>query len=210
LAALGAERGSGARFVLSSLIAGTVIERTALRGRMVDADHPLFVVGDLSNLWLVVHAFERDALRIHTGSKAHVNFPALPGQSTNGTITHIGSRVDAASRTVDVRIEISNPTGVLRPGMSASALVPIGDAADNVVTVMVEALQRQSRGWCVFIPHQEEGVFEVRLVGRGRDLGGEVEVLSGLREGERVVVDGAFLLKAEADKARGGGDEHHH
>jgi cobalt-zinc-cadmium efflux system membrane fusion protein len=63
--------------------------------------------------------------------------------------------------------------------------------------------------WRVFIP-KEEGMFEMRTVGRGRDLGGEVEIVSGLRPGERVVVDGAFLLKAEAEKARGEGDHHDH
>jgi len=211
LAALGAERGSGSRFVLSAPLAGTVIDRTVLRGRLVDAEQPLFSVGDLSKLWLVVHAFERDALRMHTGATARVSFPALPGQSASGAVTLIGSRVDPVSRTVDVRIELDNPRGVLRPGMSASALVPLGDAAETVVAVPVQALQRQPDGWCVFVPREAEGEFELRAVGRGRDLGPEVEVLSGLRAGERVVVDGAFLLKAEADKARGGGDgEHHH
>jgi cobalt-zinc-cadmium efflux system membrane fusion protein len=111
---------------------------------------------------------------------------------------------------VDVLVELENPEGNLRPGMSASALVPLGDGAETVVTVPVQALQHLPEGWCVFLPRQEEGVFESRPVGRGRDLDGEVEVLSGLSAGERVVVDGAFLLKAEADKARGGGDEHHH
>jgi cobalt-zinc-cadmium efflux system membrane fusion protein len=212
LASVGATRGTGARFVLSTPVEGTVIDRTALRGRMVDAEHTLFVVGDLRRLWLVVHAFERDALRMHTETTANVLFPALPGQRFTGSVTRIGQRVDETSRTVDVRIDIDNPSGVLRPGMSASANVPIGDATATVVTVPVEAIQRHPRGWCVFIPGAQEGRFEMREVGRGRDLGGEVEVLSGLRAGERVVVDGAFLLKAEADKARGGGtdDEHHH
>jgi cobalt-zinc-cadmium efflux system membrane fusion protein len=211
LSALGASRGSGSRFVLASPIAGTVIDRAALRGRMVDAERPLFIIGDLSRLWLVVHAFERDALRMRTGATARVTFAALPAQSASGTVTRIGSRVDPTSRTVDVRIELDNPSGVLRPGMSATALVPLGDAAETVVTVPVEAIQRQPQGWCVFIPREDEAVFEIRSVGRGRDLGGEVEVLSGLRAGEHVVVDGAFLLKAEADKARGSGqDEHHH
>jgi cobalt-zinc-cadmium efflux system membrane fusion protein len=60
------------------------------------------------------------------------------------------------------------------------------------------------------LPRDETGVFEVRPVGRGRDLSGEVEILRGLRAGERIVVDGAFLLKAEADKARGTGASHDH
>jgi cobalt-zinc-cadmium efflux system membrane fusion protein len=212
LAALGAARGSGARFALSAPIAGTVIDRTAVRGRMVDAAHPpLFVVGDLGRLWLIAHAFERDALRMRTGTSARVTFPALPGQPFSGAVTRIGSRVDPTSRTIDVRIEVENPSGVLRPGMSASALVPLGDSDETVVAVPIEAVQRLPQGWCVFIPRAEEGAFEIRAVGRGRDLDGAVEILSGLRAGERVVVDGAFLLKAETDKARGGGeDEHHH
>src|SRR5690606_29351449 len=203
LSALGAARGSGPRFVLTSPVAGTVIDRAALRGRVADQSAPLFVVGDLARLWLVAHAFERDALRMRTGATARVTFPALPGESAIGTVTRIGTRVDPTSRTVDVRIEIDNPKGVLRPGMSATALAPIGDAGHTVVAVPVEAVQRRGQGWCVFIPRNEEGVFEIRPVGRGRDLGGEVEVLSGLGAGETVVVDGAFLLKAEAEKAQG-------
>ena len=62
----------------------------------------------------------------------------------------------------------------------------------------------------VFLPKTEPGMFEIRPVGRGRELGGEVEVLSGLAPGDVVAVDGAFLLKAEADKARGEGGEHEH
>jgi membrane fusion protein, heavy metal efflux system len=211
LGALGAARGGGARFVVSSPVAGTVIDRTAIVGRMSDSEHPLFIVGDLRRLWLIVHAFERDALRMRIDTTARVNFPALPGQHFSGTVKRIGARVDPTSRTVDVRVEVENTSGILRPGMSASALVPVGDSNETVVAVPVEAVQRQPQGWCVFIPKEEEGVFEIRAIGRGRDLGDEVEILSGLRAGERVVVDGAFLLKAEADKARGGGeDEHHH
>jgi membrane fusion protein, heavy metal efflux system len=209
LAALGATSGSGSRFMLQAPIAGTVIDRTALLGRMVDAQRPLFVIGDLARLWLVVHAFERDALRMRPGKSATVTFPALPGQPTSGSVTRIGSRVDPASRTVDVRIVIDNPGGNLRPGMSARALVPLGDRAETVVAVPVEAVQRAREGWCVFLPTAEEGVFEIRAVGRGRELGAEVEILSGLTAGEPVVKDGAFLLAAEAAKARGGGEDEH-
>lgn len=211
LDALGASGGEGARFLLRTPIAGTVIERNALLGRQIGAERPSFIVGDLGRLWLIVHAFERDALRMRTGTRARVAFPALPAEPASGAVTHIGSHVDRTSRTVDVRIEIDNPTGVLRPGMSASALVPLGDSRETVVAVPVEALQRSPEGWRVFLPRGEEGVFEIRAIGRGRDLGGEVEVLSGLRAGERVVKDGAFLLQAEAEKARTGGDgDHHH
>jgi cobalt-zinc-cadmium efflux system membrane fusion protein len=210
LSALGAETGAGARFDLITPISGTVLERSAVLGRVADTEHALFSVGDLGRLWLIVHAFERDALRMRTGTNARVSFPALPGETAFGKVIDVARRVDATSRTVAVRIEIDNPSRQLRPGMSASALVTLGDSTQTVVAVPVEALQRSRDGWCVFLPSDREGVFTIRAVGRGRDLGGEVEVLSGLRAGERVVKDGAFLLKAEAEKARGGGEAHEH
>lgn len=206
---LSSEGVAAARLVLRSPIAGTVIERNVVAGQMTDPSKPLFRVGDLSKLWLTVHAFERDAVRVRSGSVARVSFPALPGRLFTGTVTLVGRQVDTVSRTIPVRIEIENSGGVLRPGMSAAAWVRLGDAGGTVVAVPAASLQRLQDEWRVFIP-KEEGMFEMRTVGRGRDLGGEVEIVSGLRPGERVVVDGAFLLKAEAEKARGEGDHHDH
>ena len=200
---------SAARLVLRSPIAGIVIERNVVAGQMTDPSKPLFRVGDLSRLWLTVHAYERDAVRLRTGSTARVTFPALPGQVFPGAVTLVGRQVDVVSRTIPVRVEIENTAGVLRPGMSGAAWVRLGDAASTVVAVPATSLQRVQDEWRIFIP-KEEGTFEMRTVGRGRDLGGEIEIVSGLRPGERVVVDGAFLLKAEAEKARGEGEHHDH
>ncbi|MFP2926279.1 efflux RND transporter periplasmic adaptor subunit, partial [Pyxidicoccus sp. 3LG] len=79
-----------------------------------------------------------------------------------------------------------------------------------ITTVPAAALQRLEGGWVAFLPTEARGVFERREVGRGRTLGGDVEVLSGLKPGEMVVVEGAFLLKAEVDKSTGGGEGHAH
>jgi cobalt-zinc-cadmium efflux system membrane fusion protein len=90
--------------------------------------------------------------------------------------------------------------------MSASISVPLGDVGDApVIVVPAAAVQRVGATWVVFLP-RGQGVFEARPIGRGRDLSGEIEVLSGLQPGDELVIDGAFLLKAEADKARGGGE----
>jgi cobalt-zinc-cadmium efflux system membrane fusion protein len=210
LAALGAGKGAGARFVLSSPIAGKVLERTVLPGRRVDDSRALFILADLSVLWLVVHAFERDALRVREGAHAQVTFAALPGRTFGGRVARVGAQVDPVSRTVDVRIDLENAEGVLRPGMSATARIAIGEQDATIVTVPTHAVQRVSDSWAVFLPTQEAGAFEIRRVGRGRDLNGEVEIVSGLRADETVVVDGAFLLKAQVERARGGGEQHHH
>lgn len=209
LGAEAAEAGDGAGFVLRSPIGGSVLERRAARGGMASPSTPLFTVGDLSLLWLMAHGFERDALRIPLGASAEVTFAALPGRTFTGKVGAIGTEVDAGSRTLPIRIEVANDGGDLRPGMSATARVPLGGQGQGVVAVPAAALQRLSQTWCVFVPHGP-GKFEVRPVGRGRDLGGDVEVLNGLAAGELVVLDGAFLLKAEVEKSRGEGEEHAH
>jgi len=211
LGALGASDESldSSELILRSPVNGTVIERNAMQGQMADPAQPLFRIGDLSRLWLVVHAFERDAVRIRQGSTARVSFAALPGRDFTGSVMLVGKQVDASSRTIPVRIEVANTEQLLRPGMSATAWVPVGKTSERVITVPVAALQRIENGWLVFLPTGQD-TFEIRPVGRGRDLGTEIEIVSGLRAGERVVVEGAFLLKAEAEKARSEGSEHEH
>ena len=211
LRALGAsdEASDSSELTLRSPVDGTVIERNAIQGQMADPAQPLFRVGDLSRLWLVVHAFERDAVRLTPGSAARVSFAALPGRAFTGNVTLVGKQVDASSRTIPVRIEVVNSEQLLRPGMSATAWVPVGKSSEKVVTVPVAALQRIENEWLVFLPTGQDS-FEIRPVGRGRDLGTEIEIVSGLKPGERVVIEGAFLLKAEAEKARGEGSEHEH
>jgi cobalt-zinc-cadmium efflux system membrane fusion protein len=189
---------------IKSPIDGTVIERSVVQGQLADPSKTLFRIGDLSTLWLHAHVFERDAVRVQTGRTATVTFAALPGTSSEAVIQWIGREVNASSRTIDIRLDVPNPDGVLRPGMSATVSLPLGEIGPSaVVTIPAAAVQRVGAGWAVFIPHGA-AEFAVRPIGRGRDLAGEVEVLSGLAAGDEVVVDGAFLLKAEADKASGG------
>jgi len=194
-------------FVLRSPVSGSVIERTAVIGQMLDPSAPAFRIGNLSTLWLNVHAFERDAVRIRQGVTARLSFPALPGQDFAGAVTMVGRHVERESRTVPVRIDVKNRDNLLRPGMSATATLPVGESGAAILTVPVASVQRVRNEWCVFLP-KDANHFEIRRIGRGRDLGGEVEVLSGLRAGESIVVDGAFLLKAQAEKGEGGHDEH--
>jgi cobalt-zinc-cadmium efflux system membrane fusion protein len=212
LDALGAGPGSAedsSQFVLRSPVSGVVLERQAVIGQLAEPTHPLFRIGDLSTLWLTVQAFERDAVRIKRGSPVRIAFAALPGQTFNGKVGVVGKEVNSQSRTVPVRVEVANPAGNLHPGMSATTWVTPGSGSKLMLTVPAASLQRIGDDWVVFAPKDQE-TFEIRRVGRGRDLAGEVEVLSGVNAGETVVVEGAFLLKAEADKARGEGEEHEH
>jgi cobalt-zinc-cadmium efflux system membrane fusion protein len=198
---------TSSEFVLRSPVSGSVIERAAVVGRMLDPAVPAFRIGNLSTLWLTVHAFERDAVRIQQGVSARVSFPALPGQDFDGTVAMVGRHVERESRTVPVRIDVRNRGDLLRPGMSATATLPVGATDAVILTVPVAAVQRVRNEWCVFVP-KNANHFELRRIGRGRDLGAEVEILSGLEPGEQIVVDGAFLLRAQAEKGEAGHDEH--
>ncbi|MGE0863405.1 MAG: efflux RND transporter periplasmic adaptor subunit [Vicinamibacterales bacterium] len=202
-----AESRDAATFALRSPLAGTVLERSVVQGQMLDPATPAFRVADLATLWLTVHAFERDAVRIAQGAPARVTFSALPGEQFPGIVSLLGGEVAKESRTVPVRIDVRNQRGLLRPGMSGRAALPVGASAGPVLAVPVAALQRVRNEWCVFLP-KEAGTFEIRRIGRGRDLGEEVEVLSGLKAGETVVVEGAFLLKSQAEKGAADHDQH--
>ncbi|MFN7985460.1 MAG: efflux RND transporter periplasmic adaptor subunit [Vicinamibacterales bacterium] len=199
--------GNANEFTLRAPLGGVIVERAAVLGQVVDPEKPIFKIANLSTVWLTVHAFERDAVRLRQGETARITFAAIPGQTFQGTVSFIGRTVESESRTVPVRIDLPNAEGRLRPGMSATAWLPVGNEQGVLLAVPAAALQRVRDRWCVFVP-KDASSFEIRPVGRGRDLAGEVEIVSGLRTGEMVVVDGAFLLKAETEKSASEHEEH--
>jgi membrane fusion protein, heavy metal efflux system len=204
----GSRAGGPSGFALLSPLSGTVLERTAVQGQTTDPSRPLFRIGNLSNLWLIVQAPERDAVQVRTGSRAEITLAALPGQKLQGKVDWVGREVDPHTRTVPVRLVLRNQDGRLKPGMFATSWIRTGDAGERVVAIPANSLQRIDDRWVVFLP-RGEGRFEVRPVERGRDLGNEVVILSGLKPGESVVVEGAFVLRAEAEKNEGGGEHDH-
>lgn len=202
-----AESRDAATFALRSPISGVVLERNIVQGQMLEPATPAYRIANVSTLWLTVHAFERDAVRIAKGANARLTFSALPGEQFRGVVSLLGGQVSKESRTIPIRIDVRNERGLLRPGMSATAAVPVGVSKVPVLTVPVASVQRVRNEWCVFLP-KDTGTFEIRKIGRGRDLGDEVEVLSGLKPGEKIVVEGAFLLKSQAEKGEAEHDPH--
>ena len=201
--------GDSSLFALRAPVGGRVLERTVVVGQFADPGSSLFTIADLGRVWVMAQVFERDAVNLQAGSTAHVTLAALPGQEFDGRVTQVGRLVDAGSRTIPVRVELPNPSGALRPGMSATVRLEVAGLNRTILVVPSAALQRVGEQWLTFVPRSPEE-FEMRPVGRGRDLGNDVEIVSGLEAGETVVVEGAFLLKAEAEKRAGGGDEHGH
>jgi len=215
LQALGVSEGTpaasedGSLFYVRSPIGGRVLQRHAVLGQYAEPMTPLFMIADLSRVWVLAHAFERDAVNVRVGSTAHVTLAALPGQEFDGRVALVGRQVEPESRTLAVRIDMPNRSDALRPGMSASSRLEVAGQSRTILAVPAAALQRVGDRWLAFVP-KGQYEYEMRPVGRGRDLGNDVEVVSGLKAGETVVVEGAFLLKAEAEKRAGGAGEDGH
>jgi cobalt-zinc-cadmium efflux system membrane fusion protein len=196
-----------ARFTLRAPRAGLILNRPVVLGAMLEAGRLVARIVDEARVVLVTNVYEREVPRLRLNGAVHVALPAFPGKRFEGRIAVLTGVVDPNTRTSPVRVRVANPEKILRPGMAATATFDSAEDAPPVLVIPVAAAQRVKGTWSVFLP-RGQGRFERRDVARGREVGGEVEILRGLREGEEVVVEGAFLLASEA--ARAPGHEEHH
>ena len=210
LRALGASPGEGGTFALVTPIAGTVVERNVTPGQIAGPETNLFTVADLRRLWITVDVYESDLARVRKGAAAHVTPQALPDETFRGRVTYAGGIVDPASRTFKVRVEVNNAALRLRPGMFARVRIETPTAAPAIGPLVVPelAVQELNGRQVVFVPGVQPGQFLARTVTLGpRAGGGMVAIAQGLQPGERIVVKGAFQLKAELTKGTFGEDE---
>ena len=209
---LGYDQPRASVYEVRAPFAGTVVERHATLGEMVEPQAPLFQIADLSRVWVWIDVFERDLARVHLGDDVELHVEAFPGSAFEGKLVYLGSRVETESRTARARIEVPNPEGRLRPGMFARVRISDPHAADgkaesvSVLAVPEGALQREGNDFVAFVA-LGDGRFESRRVRTGRKGDGFVEVLDGLSAGESVAVSGTFVLKSEASKESLGGEE---
>jgi cobalt-zinc-cadmium efflux system membrane fusion protein len=187
----------GARFVLRAPIEGVVVERPAFPGMEVrpDSGTPLVTVADLKRLWVMADVYERDLGRVAVGQKATVRVASSPARSWEGTVTHIGELVDAATRTVKLRIEVDNARLELKPEMFARVLVQGSAAGSAALSVPSSAVLSDGDGSAVVLA-LGGGRFQKRTIEAGAEQDGRIHVVTGLAAGDQVVVDGALFLKA--------------
>ncbi len=195
-------------FPVVSPISGTVTEKHITLGEVIRPEETACTVADLSTLWIILSVYEKDISRVRVGQEAAVRVDAYPGRTFHGTLTYVGAALDRATRTAGARVEVDNASGELKPGMFATATVIGGDPATarQALVIPASAVQRIGAAFVVFV-REGEGRFERRDVVIGEDLGGLVEVVSGLREGEEVVTEGGFVLKSELLKDQMEGHE---
>ena len=183
------------------------MERAVTSGLLVEKDATLFLIADLSDVWALADVYEKDLGQIREEGEAEVRTDAYPGEVFTGRIALIEPVLDEASRTAHVRIVLDNRDGKLRPGLFVTVAVPLRGASEIEATaVSADAIQKISGLPAVFV-ETLPGRFELRPVETGREAHGMVEIRHGLQEGEKVVIQGAFVLKSELLKGTIEGEE---
>lgn len=185
-----------ASVTISTPIGGVLQELDVREGMTLAAGAPLARINGLDSVWLEVAVPEAQSQGIRVGQRATARLPALPGQLIEGEITAVLPEANAASRTLRVRVELPNPDGLLRPGLTAQASLAGGDDA-SVLLIPGEAVIRTGRRSLVMLA-EPGGRYRPVEVETGRENGSQTVVLRGLEEGQQVVASGQFLLDSEA------------
>ena len=179
---------------------GRVIVRNLTKGEVVETTEKLFVVADLSEVWVHANIPEKDIPYVYTDSRtpaqvAEVRVSSYPDEVFNAKITYVGDVLDPSTRTMRIRLELPNPHRKLKPSMYATVRLYSNPQRD-VLMVPEAAVQRDRDRQFVFV-QREPSTFEVRTVTLGESNGELVKVMDGLREDETIVTHGAFVLKSE-------------
>lgn len=186
-------------FVLRAPIGGVVTEKTASVGELVAKGQSLFTVSDLASVWLIGEVKEKDVSLVHAGQKVAFKVLSYPDETFQGIVGRVGSAVEADTRTFEIRVEVPNKAGQLKPGMFADIEITT-QVLQKALVVGDASLQTEGDKQIVFV-ELGKGKFEKRIVEIGREQDGRMQVLSGVKRGEKVVTEGSFSLKSEMLKS---------
>lgn len=183
--------------VLSS-IDGVILERHATPGQVVQPADILFVIADLSQVWLVADVPEQSAGLIEPGKMLEAEIPALPGHPVRGRLTFVSATVSPETHTVRVRMDLPNPHHLFKPSMLAN--IRLQDRAELRLVVPATAIVREGNQDVVFV-EIAPSTYALRVVTTGGEFGGKRVIASGLDGKERLVLDGGFHLNNERKRA---------
>jgi RND family efflux transporter MFP subunit len=184
-----------AQVTLYSDVSGYVLARNAFHNQKVTPETELYTVADLSRVWVLANVYEYEAPLVRLGQPATVTLSYMPGKKYRARVTYVQPQVDAATRTLQVRLELDNPGLALKPEMFVD--VELAASGGQRLTVPFEAVLDSGLRKVVFVD-LGNGWFEPRGVETGRQLGDRIEIVKGLKAGERIVTSGTFLINSES------------
>jgi len=182
--------------VVRSPASGVILEKTAVAGARAMAGDTLFKIADLSTVWAMAEVYEQDIGSIKPGQTVQVTLDAYPGKTFTGKVGLVYPMLNAATRTGKARVELANPGQLLKPMMYAQ--LQIDTQKRRALTVPTSAVLESGRRTLVLVDRRE-GRFEPRTVEVGLRGEESIEILKGLQEHERVVVNANFLIDAESN-----------
>jgi cobalt-zinc-cadmium efflux system membrane fusion protein len=184
---------------LTAPIDGLVVSRKANLGAYLTPNESAFIVADLSELWAALDIPESDLTYLQVGAEVDLLFDAIPGRKFKGTLALIEPALGKATRTARARVTVPNSDGSLRAGLFVRAQIQLPSDRPGALLVAAPAVQPLGEQDVVFV-ERENGMFEVRPVQVLRRTTDVVEIGEGLSSGERIAVEGAFLLRGEVSK----------
>ena len=176
-------------------ISGYVMERNAFPKQRATPEMALYTIADLSTVWVIADVFEYEAANVRLNQPATFTLAYLPGRVFHGKVSYIMPQVDAQTRTMKVRIQLENPGNALKQEMYGDVELKTGGS--RKLTVAQTAVLNSGQRQVVFVD-RGNGSFEPRDVKIGEPSGARVEILSGLKAGERIVTSGNFLIDSES------------
>jgi len=182
--------------MIHSPSSGYITRKDVFEGAHVKAGQDLFVISDLSKIWVYADIYEYELPLVSVGQKAEMNLSYYPGETFSGTVNYIYPYMDEKTRTVKIRIEFDNPEMKLKPGMYANVRLH-SIIAESALALPTEAVLDTGERKIVFV-QKRKGVFEPREVVLGARAGDYFQVLSGIEAGEIVATSANFLIDSES------------
>jgi multidrug efflux pump subunit AcrA (membrane-fusion protein) len=178
-------------------VSGVVTELEVRSGMEVEPNSNLYTIADLSKVWVMADVYEYELPWLELGQTGVVELRYLPGAAFSGPVTYVSPFLDAKTRTAEVRLELPNPEGRLKPEMFANVMIQ-ADPREDVTAIPSEAIIRSGRRTLAIVA-LGEGRFEPREIELGLETGERwTEITKGLRPGETVVVSSQFLIDSES------------
>ncbi|MFB6262880.1 MAG: efflux RND transporter periplasmic adaptor subunit [Bradymonadaceae bacterium] len=207
LEAFGVSGGSGPFYPIEAGVEGRVIEQKATVGEVKGPKSTLFRVASNQPVWVIGQITESDIRKVEPGMQATVTVQAYPARQWKGTVDWVADTVDRDTRTLEVRVELSNDDGALRPGMFGAVHVK-PEKGSKYAVVPVGAVQQAHGQQVVFVPGEKDRHFRAQPVETGAERSGLVEIRNGLSAGDEFVTKGAFDLKATLTASSRSGGHH--
>jgi len=184
---------------IRSPVAGYVVGKNAVAGAAIQPGTVLFQIADLSEVWVTADVYEQDISRVQVGQRARLELSSFPGETHTGKVKFIYPVLDSGNRTLKLRLEFKNRFDRngprLKPGMYGTVYLDL--PATSGLMVPAEAIVDTGEMHYLFVA-QQGGHFEPRMVKTGSRVKDQVEVVSGVAEGETVVTTGNFLVDSES------------